>query len=139
MKLSKIILIIILLAAAGALYYLLYVPGAVSPEYGAYETKTNAEGSVEVSVTPIFTENGLSFDVKMDTHTVQLSRDISAVLFDDIGRFYEVNEWMIPEGPVSHHLEGSLKFASLKARVKFVTLILKDIGGITERKFEWTI
>lgn len=104
-------------------------------------TQTNSEGAVTVKVTP---EN-ISEDKKtwqlqitLDAHTGSLDEDLTknAVLIDDQGSEQKPTTW---EGapPGGHHREGLLAFEAFSQTPKSVTLILRNVGGISERKFTW--
>lgn len=136
---KKFILIIILLILSGAVYYFLSVLDAFSPEYGSYETKTDARGSVEVAVTPTFNNNGLEFDVEINTHTVALTGDMlqMAELNLETDNIFRPISWSGGELSGGHHAEGVLKFEITKNPPEKFILTIKNLGGVTERKFEW--
>ena len=106
-----------------------------------WETKTDNQANVTVTVTPL----GLSpqsaewkFEVALDTHSGSLDQDMakSAVLTDDQGGEYKPVAW---DGspPGGHHRSGVLTFGAVTPAPRSVTLVIRQVGGIKERKFEW--
>ena len=67
-----------------------------------FATKSNEGGSVTVEVTPLALEAGkpMTFDIAMDTHSVDLSDDMTkiVILRDDAGQEYAPTAW---DGPTS--------------------------------------
>jgi len=108
----------------------------------AYESKSNTANGVRVEVQPLQLVLGqpAKFEVRMNTHSVDLSQDMIAVttLKDDEGRAYEPTNW---EGsqPGGHHRRGILYFPTLKGKPKSLSLIIRDIASVPERIFEWNL
>lgn len=105
----------------------------------ALETNTDAQGQVTVQVTPrAFGEERWKFDVVLDTHSVDLDYDMTAVaaLSDGGGTAYKPVAW---EGavPGGHHREGVLVFAPIDPIPPSVTLTIRGVGGVSERSFTW--
>lgn len=101
--------------------------------------QTNSEGTVEVEITPIDISEDSSkwrFDIVLNTHSVELDQDMakSAFLKDERENIYPSWEGTLPGG---HHRQGTLIFPAIRPKPKIITLILKDIGGISERTFSW--
>lgn len=105
------------------------------------ETRTDAEGSVTVAVTPAGgTAATLIFDISMNTHSVELDYDMTkiATLRDDQGRTYAVQDWNGAAG--GHHREGSLTFElPAGAAPKWLELNLAGISGVPTRLFKWDV
>ncbi|MBI3746310.1 MAG: hypothetical protein HY264_07265 [Chloroflexi bacterium] len=86
---------------------------------------------------------GATFDVKLDTHSVDLDRlDLSnAVLRNDRGETLVARPWTAAKG--GHHREGALSFdgdaASFLAGAKWIELALIGVGDAPERTFRWAI
>lgn len=103
------------------------------------DLRENTEGPVTVSVTPSFGNEFWTFTVGLNTHTVEISQDLTQVseLIDDSGKVYKPLAW---EGdPVGgHHRNGVLKFNALSPKPKSVTLKIKEVGGVSERNFKWS-
>ncbi|MEK7652638.1 MAG: hypothetical protein AAB334_01690 [Patescibacteria group bacterium] len=101
-------------------------------------TQTNNEGAVTVKVTPNLSD--WSFEVTLDTHSVSINKDLTkvSILIDE-----NKNEYMpiIWDGDSSdgHHRTGILRFGKIIPIPKSVTLVIRQIGDIAERKFLWTI
>jgi hypothetical protein len=106
----------------------------------AYETKTDKQGAVTVAVKPIEIAEGAAswtFEVVLDTHSVELDDDLAAqsVLIDGQGNEYRPISW---EGdpPGGHHRKGVLKFTTL-SQADMIQLKIRGIGGVVERIFRW--
>ena len=101
-------------------------------------SQSNNEGAVMVTVTPKLSEGVWEFEIKMDTHSVELSEDMveSSVLIVNGGEYKPV----IWEGdlPGGHHREGILKFGPTSPRPESIILRIRQIGGIDEQDFVWT-
>lgn len=109
----------------------------------AYETKTDSQAEVNVTVTPLDLKTDSAqwkFDVGFNTHSVELNKDPSqvSVLIDDQGKQYKPVSWQGP-GPGGHHLEGVLIFNPISPLPKSVTLKILDIAGVSSRDFTWTL
>ena len=108
----------------------------------AYEPQSHNAGGVRVDVVPLQLRPGQQarFEIRMNTHSVELKFDIVAVsiLKDDQGREYRATVWngSPPEG---HHRSGVLEFPALPDDAKSAALYLKDIANVAERVYEWTI
>ncbi|MBI4786005.1 MAG: hypothetical protein HY782_03040 [Chloroflexi bacterium] len=107
---------------------------------GAFESKSNEGGSVTVVVKPTALAVGetVAFDVAMDTHSVELSDDMTkiAILRDDAGKEYKATAWDGPGGG-GHHREGIIKFAALTSKPHHVELVIKGLAKVPERVFQW--
>ena len=108
----------------------------------AFESQSNAGGSVTVEVKPTKLRVGepVVFDIAMNTHSVELADDMTkiSILRDDAGQEYKPTAWDGAEGG-GHHREGSLKFAALKSKPKYVELIIKGLAQVPERVFKWDL
>ncbi len=109
---------------------------------GTFPSKSNEGGSVTVDVTPTVLEVGkpLAFQVKMDTHSVDLSDDMVKISLvrDDTGKEYAPTAWE-GGGPGGHHREGTLKFAALSTKPKYIELVIKGLAQAPERVFRWDL
>lgn len=116
---------------------------AMSKADGAgFETKSNEGGSVTMDVKPTALEVGkpITFDIAMNTHSVELSDDMTkiTILRDDAGKEHKPTAWDGPGGG-GHHREGTLTFAALANKPKFVELVIKGLAGVPERVFKWDL
>ncbi len=106
-----------------------------------WEAQTDDQGNVTVVVTPIDLSpqaKEWTFDIIMDTHSVELDQDMteSSVLIDDKGKEYKPLRW---EGPVGgHHREGILIFNQITSTPKSVELKISGIGEVV-RSFIWQL
>jgi hypothetical protein len=105
--------------------------------------RTSEGGMVTVAASWRGPGAGATFDVKLDTHSVDLDAlDLSnAVLRNDRGENLAARPWTSPKG--GHHREGVLTFdgeaASFFAGAKWIELGLVGVGDIRERTFRWEI
>ncbi len=108
----------------------------------AYKTKSNKKNSVRVDVRPVQLLPGkpAKFEIRMNTHSVDLSYDMVAVstLKDNQGREYQPINW---EGSSdeSHHRQGILEFPKLETNTASITLVIRKIAEVPERIFEWSV
>lgn len=117
---------------------------ATTPGAGAGGiTQTSAGGQVTVVVDWTGPAAGAVFDVKLDTHSVDLDAlDLSnAILRNDRGETMSANPWAAPKG--GHHREGALTFAGdateFLAGASWVELVLSGVGDLAERTLRWKI
>jgi len=117
-------------------------------------TQEDTQGSVTVSATLLTPDKPrpdgkLAIQVKLDTHAVDLdpyALEKLAVLRDSQGREVPALGLESPGGS-GHHREGVLSFPATDAagkllvrpEAKAVTLILRGIGGVPERVFQWPL
>ncbi len=108
----------------------------------AYSSITNSENSVTLSVKPVQLTPGqpAKFEVRMNTHSVNLVQDMVAVstLVDDQGHNYKPVNWE-GSGPGGHHRRGILEFPALEGIPKSIKLVIKDVSDVPQRIFEWKI
>ncbi|MBC6445836.1 hypothetical protein [Actinokineospora xionganensis] len=101
------------LIAAGAVAWLAARPATDSNTAPAMETRVVQAGSVEVTMTPLTLDrSGAVFEIKLDTHSVELDQDLAASARLRIGD--QQVESAVWEGPGSggHHREGQLRFSA---------------------------
>lgn len=107
-----------------------------------FPVKSSEGGSVTVDVKPTVLAVGepVVFDISMNTHSVDLSDDMTKItlLRDDTGKEYKPTAW---EGADSggHHRSGTLKFPALTGKPKSVELVIKGLAKVPERDFEWDL
>lgn len=111
-------------------------------------TRTSEGGQVTVKVTWDGTIDPPAFTVVMDTHAVDLDGyDLGqlAVLRTDQGQEMHPAAWVAPKG--GHHREGQLTFPAIAADggpligpgTRAIELVLRDVAGVPERIFRWTL
>lgn len=109
--------------------------------------RTDSQGAVTVKITPLNLDkpgDTLKFDVSMNTHSVDLSMDLStlAILVTDTGLTLQASKWDAPGG--GHHAEGTLSFSAMKDGksildgAKKLTLTITGIDKST-RSFTWDL
>ena len=77
----------------------------------------------------------------LDTHSVNLDGyelDAIAALRDDAGKTYPVVAVEQASGG-GHHRQAVLQFGKVSAEAKTVELIVKDVAGVKERIFRWSV
>lgn len=113
--------------------------GASPASAGA--TQTSEGGQVTVVATWRGPATGATFDVKIDTHSVDLDAlDLSnAVLRNDRGEMLAAQPWPAPKG--GHHREGTLAFGGDSSGFligsKWIELAIVGVGDVPERSFRW--
>ena len=121
--------------------FLAVVLGSAASAF-AYEKSVHNGNGVRVTVKPtaVASDKAVKFDVRFNTHSVELDQDLIAVseLRDDKGRSYRPDQWK-GSPPGGHHRKGTLIFPVLKGSVKSVTLIIRDVADIPERVFTWNV
>ncbi|OGN00139.1 MAG: hypothetical protein A3B91_01855 [Candidatus Yanofskybacteria bacterium RIFCSPHIGHO2_02_FULL_41_29] len=103
------------------------------------ESQSNNEGAVSITVTPKLSEWILEFEVVMNTHSIELSEDmtkISVLIVNE--KEYKPISWE-GAGPGGHHREGVLRFKSIVLGPEKLILKIKNIGGVSERLFQWQL
>ncbi len=108
----------------------------------AYDRSSNKGNGVRITVKPttLALNQAATFDVQLNTHSVDLSQDLAVVseLKDDKGRSYRPDQWK-GDPPGGHHRKGTLIFPVLEGPVQSVTLIIRDVANVPERVFTWKV
>ena len=108
---------------------------------------SDTQGAVTILIKPINLDNPgqtLDFDVKMDTHSIDLGMDISklSTLSIDSGKTVEAVKWNAPMG--GHHVEGTLSFPAiidgmpLLENSEEITIRIIDVDA-PARIFKWNL
>lgn len=120
-----------------SVYFLNQKPKTFQPSQ--LETKTSQEAEVSIAVTPYLSEEKWSFEIVLNTHSIELNENLAerAFLKDESGREYKPIEWQ--GGIGGHHLSGALVFSPLKERLNKLKLVMNDVYGVKERIFEWNL
>ncbi len=114
----------------------------LAADASAYQTKSNKLNSVRVDVRPVQLLAGqpAKFEIRMNTHSGDLSQDLVAVctLKDSSGREYRPINW---DGspPGGHHRSGVLEFSELGEGAQSITLVIREVANVPERVFNWTV
>ena len=79
-------------------------------------------------------------NVSLTTHSGDLGGDMAKVSFlrDNVGVKYAPIGWQ-GDPPGGHHREGILEFKPLLPLPDKLTLVIKNVGGVTERSFDLPI
>jgi hypothetical protein len=108
---------------------------------GSAATQTSEGGQVTAVATWTGPAAGATFDLKLDTHSVDLDvLDLSnAVLRNDRGDSLAARPWAAAKG--GHHREGTLTFlgdtSGFFAGAKWIELVLTGVGDVPERRLRW--
>jgi hypothetical protein len=119
------------------------VPSASPTTSGGSSTQRSEGGQVTVEATWAGLSVGASFDVKLDTHSVDLDAlDLSnAILRNNRGEALAAVPWTAPKG--GHHREGTLAFAdnvaAFLAGATSFDLVLTGVGDLPQRTLHWQI
>lgn len=114
----------------------------LAADASAYTTKSNKENRVRVDVRPVQLLPGkpAKFEIRMNTHSGDLSQDLIAVctLKDNSGREYHPTNW---DGspPGGHHRSGVLEFSELAESAESITLVIREVANVPERFFNWSV
>lgn len=105
-------------------------------------SQENERGNVTVTVKPITLKMGEnpSFELEFETHSVNLDFDVAkqSYIVDDKGKRFNNGIWN-GSPPGGHHRNGTLSFNNSLTQTNYVELIIKNIAGISERKFRWEL
>ena len=119
-------------------------PATESSDASSQQRQTIDGGQVTVVVDWAGPASGASFDVTLDTHSVDLDAlDLTkATLQNDRGEMLTAVAWDAPKG--GHHREGRLVFAggdvtSFLAGAEWVEMTLVGIGDLPERTLRWEV
>lgn len=106
-------------------------------------TQTSDGGQVTVVASWAGPSAGAVFDVKLDTHSVDLDAlDLTdATLSNERGETLTASPWAAPKG--GHHREGTLTFdggaAAFFAGAKWIELVITGVGDLPERTLRWEV
>lgn len=111
-------------------------------EKPALTGQTNSEGSVTVAVTPrdLSEESKIwTFEIVLDTHSVELNYNLSELseIIDEKGNVYKPFSWQGASG--GHHVSGILTFEATNPPPSSIVLFVREVGGVSERKFKWEL
>jgi len=115
---------------------------SLAVDASAYQAQSNNQNSVRVDVRPVQLLPGrpAKFEIRMNTHSGDLSQDLVAVcsLKDSSGREYRPTSW---DGspPGGHHRSGVLEFPELGDAARSITLVIREVANVPERVFNWSI
>ena len=125
------------IAAAGvvAAVVLVATPGSDdSPPAAAnasgLDTRTVSAGEVDIKIEPLqLDDDGAAFAITLDTHSVELSFDLTADARLEVGATtWLVTAW-VGDGPGGHHREGTLEFEATGPPTGSARL---TVGGLPE-------
>jgi len=122
-------------------------PATAAPQSDDDSVRVDQRGSVVVEVTPLNLRDAadtLDFEVAMNTHSVDLSMDLStlATLTTDTGVSVQATAWDAPGG--GHHVSGKLRFPATKDGKSILdgasrlTLTILNVDA-PSRAFEWQL
>lgn len=135
--------VVVVLAACSTPTPAASAPSASSAHATGQQTQTSEGGQVTLAATWAGPSAGAVFDVKLDTHSVDLNTlDLaSAVLRNDRGEMLTARPWTAPNG--GHHREGSLTFdgdaSAFFAGAKWIELVISGVGDLPERTLRFDV
>lgn len=141
-KITTLVILLVIILAAVILKNSFSIT-VNSKGVNSLETKENTEGPIAIAVTPLnLRENSPTwdFEVSLNTHSGSIEADLTAVseLLDDKGKLSKPVSWE-GDNPGGHHRQGVLKFNTISPKPKSLELKIKNIGGISERSFQWNL
>jgi hypothetical protein len=120
---------------------------ATPPVEAGSATQVSDANQVKVAATWRGPERGPIFEMALDTHVVDLDGyDLTrlAVLRTDQGLEVAPSGWDAPKG--GHHRSGTLSFPPvigdrpvISPGTGAIELIVRDVAGVPERTFRWTL
>lgn len=105
------------------------------------EKISKTAGGLIVAVEPeLMGDGSIIFSASFDTHQGDLDFNVDdvAVLRDDSGNEYQADSWN-GDSPGGHHRSGQLTFSGIDSDATSLTLIIRDVYGVSERTFEWEV
>jgi len=105
--------------------------------------QTSDGGQVTVAVDWPGPAGGAVFDVKLDTHSVDLDvLDLAdSRLRNDRGETLTARPWTAPKG--GHHREGELTFdgdtSAFLAGANWIEIVITGVGDLPERTLRWEV
>ena len=132
-----------LLTSAAALAGVLGVGVAIAASGTPADlTRQVAGGGVTVAATLLTDRtDATAIQLALNTHSVNLDGyhfDRMTLLRDDQGKTYALEAVEGASGS-GHHRQAVLRFARADAGAKAVELIVKDVAGVKERTFRWSM
>ena len=106
-------------------------------------TQTSEGGQVTVVATWVGAPADTTFDIQLDTHSVDLDALslADATLRNDRGETLAAQPWAAPKG--GHHREGALTFdgdaSRFLAGARWIELVFVGVGDLPERMLRWEI
>jgi|CXWL01.1.fsa_nt_gi hypothetical protein len=84
-----------------------------APDSSVLPARTVAAGSVDVIITPTrFDASGATFSIVLDTHSGDLSLDLTTSAMLDVDGTAWINAGWTGDGPGGHHREGEVQFSA---------------------------
>jgi hypothetical protein len=109
---------------------------------GEQATQQVAGGGVTVAATLLKGQvGGIAIQLALNTHSVNLDAykfEAIATLRDDGGKVYPVEAVEQASGG-GHHRQAVLRFANVTPSAKAITIIVRDVAGVKERTFRWSL
>lgn len=103
---------------------------------GGLEARTVSSGEVDIKIEPRQLDDQQAvFAITLDTHSVELSADLSRATLEVDGITWPVEEWS-GDGPGGHHREGELRFASSGTAIGTARLAFRDFPEPVEVTWE---
>lgn len=91
------------------------------------ETQTVSAGKIDVKIEPAkVDDSGATFAITLDTHSVELSVDLTLATLDVDGTAWAVAGWSGDE-PGGHHREGELRFEPAGPATGTLTLTIPEL------------
>lgn len=102
------------------------------------ETRAVTAGEVDIKIQPSrIDDQGAVFVITLDTHSGELSADLTLASLEVDGVIWPVEGWS-GDGPGGHHREGELRFASGGSAVGTVRLVLPGFAEPVDVTWETT-
>lgn len=121
-----------------ALVVMLLACGSDTPSITAWPERTIQAGAVTVTITPErFDADGAVFSVALDTHTVELTMDLTAAQLEVDGTPWTAARWS-GDGPSGHHRSGQLRFNASGTARNTATLTIPGFPAPVQASWDLT-
>ena len=130
------------LILAGLLLTIFFELGDSVAAESSATTQTVSGGGVAAKVTFLNLKSGDEprFLIVLDTHSANLDGydfKTLGVLRDDSGKVYSPTA--VENKGSGHHREATVSFPKLSQEARRVELVIKDVAGVKDRVFSWTV
>lgn len=111
------------------------------------EPQTDSQGAVTVAITPLnltLSDDTLDFEVKLDTHSIELDMDLAALSTLTTSSGLEIKPVSWDGVPGGHHVSGKLSFPAsvngvrLTNETSSLVLTIREVDA-PQRIFKWEI
>lgn len=108
-----------------------------APVASVLPVRTVEAGAVEVIITPtLLDSSGATFSIVLDTHSADLSVDLTTSAALDVGGTAWINAGWTGDGPSGHHRAGEIQFTAQGPAKGTATLTISGLPEPVEATWE---